>query len=125
MSKLKLPILMATLLLMVAVNQASGSLIYQTDQVPITMIAGAQLGGSDKSGSMSAYISGHTLTVAFTENLGDVVIEIQDESGSTLDLLLLGTPTGYQCYIPLAGHYTLIIKLDDDDEYFGEFVVED
>lgn len=116
---------MATLLLMVAVNQASGSLIYQTDQVPITMIAGAQLGGSDKSGSMSAYISGHTLTVAFTENLGDVVIEIQDESGSTLDLLLLGTPTGYQCYIPLAGHYTLIIKLDDDDEYFGEFVVED
>ena len=124
MSKLKLPILMATLLLMVAVNQASGSLIYQTDQVPITMIAGAQLGGDDKSGSMSAYISGHTLTVAFTENLGDVVIEIQDESGSTLDLLLLGTPTGYQCYIPLAGHYTLIIKLDDDDEYFGEFVVE-
>ena len=125
MSKLKVPILMATLLLMVAVNQASGSLIYQTDQVPITMIAGAQLGGDDKSGSMSAYISGHTLTVAFTENLGDVVIEIQDESGSTLDLLLLGTPTGYQCYIPLAGRYTLIIKLDDDDEYFGDFVVED
>lgn len=110
---------------MVAVNQASGSFFYQTDHVPITVIAGTQHNGYDKSGSMSAYISGHTLTVAFTENLGNVVIEVRDESDVTLDLALLGTPTGYQCYIPLAGRYTLIIKLDDDEEYSGEFEVED
>lgn len=63
MSKLKLLILLATLLLMVAVSQASEGLINQTDNVPITVTAGAQHSGDDKSGSMLAYINGHTLTV--------------------------------------------------------------
>lgn len=125
MSKLKLLILLATLLLMVAVSQASEGLINQTDNVPITVTAGAQHSGDDKSGSMLAYINGHTLTIAFTENLGEVSIEVQNGDGIPVDLSIMDTPTGFMTYIPLAGRYTLIIKLEDGDEYFGEFEVED
>ena len=125
MSKLKLPILLVMLSLSIVICSAKCILTSQTEHVPITMIAGAQHGGNDKSSSMYASINGHTLTLAFTENLGTVLIEIQDETGASLDLSLLGTPTGYQCYIPLAGRYTLLIKLDDDEVYSGEFEVED
>ncbi len=82
---------------------ANGVTVTFRDGLPITIIKGSDSGGPDKSGSMSAYINGHTLTIAFTENLGQIVIEVRDESDVTLDLALLGTPTGYQCHIPSAG----------------------
>ena len=81
--------------------------------------------GDDKSGSMLAYINGHTLTIAFTENLGEVSIEVQNGDGVPVNLSIMDTPTGFMTYIPLAGRYTLIIKLEDGDEYFGEFEVDD
>lgn len=125
MSKLKLSILLVLLSLSIAICPAKCICTFQTDNVPITVIAGTEHSGLDKSGSILAYINGHTLTIAFTENLGQTVIEVRDESDVTLDLALLGTPTGYQCHIPSAGRYTLIIKLNNDDEYSGDFEVED
>lgn len=81
--------------------------------------------GDDRSFSIVASIDGHTLTVAFTEYLGDVTIEVTDVTGSPVDLTLVGTPTGYECYIPLTGHYTVYFKLANGDEYSGEFDVTD
>ena len=81
--------------------------------------------GNDKSSSIIASINGHYLTVAFTESLGEVSIEVQNGDGVPVDLSIMDTPTGFMTYIPLAGRYTLIIKLEDGDEYFGEFEVED
>ena len=81
--------------------------------------------GNDKSSSIIASINGHYLTVAFTESLGEVSIEIQNTSGIPLDVSIMDTPSGRQIYIPLAGSYILIIKLENGDEYHGNFEVSD
>ena len=88
----------------------------------ITVLASNE-NGSDRSSAIIASIDGHTLTVIFTQNLGDVTIEVSNEAGFPIDLDLIGTPNGYQCYIPLAGHYTVVYKLDNGDEYSGEYDV--
>ena len=93
--------------------------------VPITIIKSAGHSGIDKTGSINAQINGHTLSVAFTENLGTVSIEIKDEGGATLDITGMGTPSGYVFYIPLAGRYTVFFKLSNGDEYYGDFEVTD
>ena len=125
MAKVKLPILLAMLSLLVASGLAANLSVIQTEHVPITAKAGTQHGGDDKSSSIIASINGHYLTIAFTENLGEVSIEIQNASGVPLDISFMDTPSGRQFYIPSTGSYTLIIKLENGDEYHGEFVIED
>ncbi|MBO7528634.1 MAG: hypothetical protein J6T37_02020 [Bacteroidales bacterium] len=41
-------------------------------------------GGAEKSSSISASINGHSLTVAFSQNLGEVSIDISTASGATI-----------------------------------------
>lgn len=125
MAKLKLPILLLTLSLSVAVGHASGTSNFQTEHVPIALTSGTQYNGDDKSSSIIASINGHYLTVAFTESLGEVSIEVQNTSGIPLDVSIMDTPSGRQIYIPLAGSYILIIKLENGDEYHGNFEVSD
>lgn len=79
--------------------------------------------GSDKSGSISASINGHTLTVVFTENLGNVVVNITNSSGALMNFASLETPTGYQFFISVPGRYTITFTLSNGDEYYGEFEV--
>ena len=116
---------MLCLLLSAAFCNANGAINLVEEGAPITIIKGTNYGGPDRSDSMLAYINGHTLTIAFTENLGEVSIEVQNGDGIPVDLSIMDTPTGFMTYIPLAGRYTLIIKLEDGDEYFGEFEVDD
>ena len=125
MAKLKLPILLLTLSLSVAVGHASGTSNFQTEHVPIALTSGTQYNGDDKSSSIIASINGHYLTVAFTESLGEVSIKVQNTSGIPLDVSIMDTPSGRQIYIPLAGSYILIIKLENGDEYHGNFEVSD
>ena len=56
--------------------------------------------------SIFADISGHKLTVAFSQNLGEVSIDISTASGATIFCLSVQTPTGYQLMIPCGGSYT-------------------
>ena len=125
MAKVKLPILLLMLSLLVASGHAAIISIIQTEHVPIVAIAGTQHSGDDKSSYISASINGHYLNIVFTENLGEVTIKIFNEAGVALDLFMMGTPTGYQFYIPLAGRYTLVLDFADGDEYYGEFEVND
>ena len=83
------------------------------------------LSGSDKSGSISPTINGHTLTVSFTENLGQVTIEVSTASGTSVHFTSTPTPNGVQCYIPNAGDYIVTFTLTNGDEYYGEFTVTD
>ena len=75
--------------------------------------------------SISADINGHNLTVAFSQNLGEVSIDISTASGATIFCLSVQTPTGYQYYIPTTGSYVITFTLPNGDEYYGEFVVTD
>ena len=79
--------------------------------------------GTPKNSFISASISGHTLTVSFSQNIGQVAVEITTATGATVDCLTTMTPTGFQCYIPDAGDYIVTFTLSNGDEYYGEFEV--
>ena len=83
------------------------------------------LQGFPKGSTINATISGHLLTVSFTQNIGQVEVEITTEAGSTVDYLTTMTPTGFQCYISNAGDYIVTFTLANGDEYYGEFTVTD
>ena len=85
----------------------------------------AQHGGTDKSGSITPSINGNMLTVVFSENLGQVAVEVSTASGTQVDCLLALTPNGLQIYIPNAGDYIVTFTLPNGDEYYGEFTVTD
>lgn len=95
------------------------------DGAHITIIKTSEHGGSDRSSSIYASINGHTLSIAFTENFGDVSIKVLNESYVTIDLMTTPTPTGCQVYIPTSGRYILVITFPDGDEYSGDFEVSD
>ena len=78
-----------------------------------------------KDSSIQASINGHTLTVTFTENLGDVQIEVTTATGGTVDLTDIWTPNSYIAYITNTGDYVVTITLGNGDEYYGEFEVTD
>lgn len=81
--------------------------------------------GIPKGSSIQASIDGHYLTVAFTENLGQVAIEITTASGCHVEALSITTPNGLQFYIPNTGDYIVNFTLPNGDEYYGEFTVTD
>ena len=78
-----------------------------------------------RAGSIQASINGHYLTVVFTENLGQVAIEVTTSTGGPVDGTSTITPTGIQIYIPDAGDYIVTFTLPNGDEYYGEFTVTD
>ena len=85
--------------------------------------AGVQ--GAPKGSSIHASIDGHLLMVTFSENLGQVVVEVTTASGGQVDSTSTLTPNGIQIYIPLAGDYIVTFTLPNGDEYYGEFTVTD
>lgn len=81
--------------------------------------------GAPKGSTITASINGHTLMVSFSDNIGQVAVEIITATGDTVDCLSTLTPTGFQCYIPNAGDYIVTFTLSNGDEYYGEFTVTD
>lgn len=95
------------------------------DGVSIIVITHIPHNGFDRSNSIDTSIEGHLLTVAFSENLGQVAVEITDASGATVHYLSVLTPNGLQCYIPNTGDYVVTFTLPNGDVYYGEFTVTD
>ena len=80
---------------------------------------------SPKSSSIQATIDGHTLTVVFTENLGQVTVDVTTVSGNPVTCMSTYTPNGVILYVTDTGDYIVTFKLSNGDEYFGEFTVTD
>jgi hypothetical protein len=75
--------------------------------------------------AIQASINGHYLTVVFTENLGQVDIEVTTSTGGYVQANSCITPNGIQFYIPNAGDYIVTFTLSNGDMYAGEFTVTD
>ena len=78
-----------------------------------------------KGSSIQAFIDGHYLSVSFTENLGQVAVEVSSASGTSVHYSLTPTPNGFQVYITNNGDYIITFTLSNGDEYYGEFTVTD
>jgi hypothetical protein len=89
------------------------------------VIKEATVQGIPRTSSIEAIINGHQLTVTFSENLGNVQVEVTTATGGTVDLTDLWTPNSYIAYIPNTGDYVVTITLGNGDEYYGEFEVTD
>lgn len=85
----------------------------------------AAVQGSPRGSSIHASINGHYLMVTFTENLGQVAVEVTTALGGAVECLSITTPNGLQIYIPNTGDYIVTFTLPNGDEYYGEFTVTD
>ncbi|MBP5782253.1 MAG: DUF3244 domain-containing protein, partial [Bacteroidales bacterium] len=100
---------------------------FETDGGSITITLSQSTCGSslDKSNAISPFINGHVLVVAFSENLGQVSVEVATTAGASVESLSVSTPNCVQVYIPNAGNYIVTFTLSNGDVYAGEFTVTD
>ena len=96
----------------------------EKEGTPIIVIAKGEYGDPDRN-SIQASIDGHSLTVIFSENLGNVLIEVTTASGGPVDFFDIFTPNGYIAYIYDTGSYVINFTLENGNEYYGEFEVTD
>lgn len=126
MAKLKTLIFMFVLLFTATVCHANWTNPQDNgDGTPIYIKQSVGNNSNDRGQSINTFINGHNLTVAFSQNIGEVSIDISTASGATIFCLSVQTPTGYQYYIPTTGSYVITFTLPNGDEYYGEFEVTD
>ena len=125
MYRLKEMILMLCLILSGAMCNANT--ITEKDGHPVSLELKESTGvsSSDKSNAITPFINGHVLVVAFSENLGQVTVEVATVAGASVQCLSVLTPNGLQVYIPNAGNYIVTFTLSNGDVYAGEFTVTD
>ena len=129
MQKLATFILMLCLTFSGAFCHASGVAGHENKKVndgtPIEIIKNSSHSSSEKSSSIQAIINGHTLTVVFTENLGQVNVEITTASGALVQVMWVSTSDGWQTNLLQTGDYIVTFTLSNGDEYYGEFSITD
>lgn len=91
----------------------------------IIIIKVGDVQSAPKGSSIQASINDHCLMVTFTENLGQVTIEVATATGATVDCLSVQTPNGYLYFITNTGDYIVTFTFPDGDVYYGEFRVTD
>lgn len=127
MKKVMLLVLMLSLSLSGALCYAHGAAGTENekgkDGTPIEIIESVSHVGFDKSNTILSSIDGHTLRVLFTENLGQVDVEITTAAGATVQTFWVSTPDGLQTYVPNVGNYVITFTLANGDVYYGEFAV--
>ena len=81
--------------------------------------------GTPRGNTIQASVSGHTLSIVFTQNVGPVTVEVETDTGTPIDSQSLSTPDSAQFYIAATGDYVFTVTLPNGDEYYGEFSVSD
>ena len=82
-------------------------------------------GSTTRSESISADITGHTLTITFNDNVGIAHIIIKDSNGVYIDREnVFSTPDYATFFINDAGYYRMDITLSNGEQYYGYFRVE-
>lgn len=121
--KIKQFILLLGLLFQTAWSGANGT--FSFDGYSHIEIKESILQGAPKGSSIQASINGHVLTVVFTENLGQVTVEVTTVSGNPVTCMSTYTPNGVILYVTNIGDYIITFTLPNGDEYYGEFTVTD
>ena len=92
---------------------------------PIDVLACLHNSSSVRSESISADITGNTLTITFNDNVGIAHIVIKDSNGVYIDREnVFSTPDYATFFINDAGYYRMDITLSNGEQYYGYFRVE-
>ena len=84
-----------------------------------------QNGTENRSQSISADITGNTLTITFNDNVGIAHIVIKDSNGVYIDREnVFSTPDYATFFINDAGYYRMDVTLSNGEQYYGYFRVE-
>ena len=96
------------------------------DGINISSIhSGIQNGSTHRSETISADITGHTLTITFNDNVGIAHIVIKDSNDVYIDRdNVFSTPDYATFIINDAGYYRMDITLSNGEQYYGYFQVE-
>ena len=82
-------------------------------------------GTENRSETISADITGNTLTITFNDNVGIAHIVIKDSNGVYIDREnVFSTPDYATFFINDAGYYRMDITLSNGEQYYGYFRVE-
>ena len=103
---------------------ASPGFSFNNNSGPIT-VKNAHDGEVPRNLPIEASISGHNLYVVFTDNIGQVTIEVIPVNSGNTQSSSTYTPNSLSFYIPDNGCYIFNITLSNGDEYFGEFEITD
>lgn len=123
MFKLKQMILMLCMIFSGALCYANTNIEKDGHPVSIELMESTGASSSDKSNAITPFINDHVLVVAFSENLGQVSVEVATTAGASVQCLSVLTPNGLQIYIPNTGTYIVTFTLSNGDVYAGEFTV--
>ena len=95
------------------------------DGVNILAIKENTINGTEtRSETISADITGHTLTITFNDNVGIAHIIIKDSNGVYIDREnVFSTPDYATFFINDAGYYRMDITLSNGEQYYGYFRV--
>ena len=119
-------VLMLGLVLSGALCYAHGVARTESEKgIIIEIIEKINHGDSDRSSAIITTLNDHVLSVVFTDNLGQVAVEVSTTSGVSVDYTSTPTPNGVQVYIPYAGNYIVTFTFSNGDEYYGEFTITD
>lgn len=122
MRKLNLKTSFLLLILLALASWGTAKSIHVMDGSPI-VIKESHVQGTPKGSAIHASIYGHTLTVAFSQSLGQVAVQVISAMGDNVEYVSVLTPSGMQLYIPLTGSFIVTFTLPNGDEYFGEFEI--
>lgn len=100
-------------------------IVVDGDGFIIDLIEAASCTGPSRGNSIIATLDGHVLTVVFSENIGQVYVEVSLVDGGETQVESTPTPNGVIFYIPDAGSYVVTFTLSNGDVYYGEFTVTD
>ena len=111
-------------LLLIAVNVMEAKQI--NEGIDISSIhSNTQNSTESRSETISADITGHTLTITFNDNVGIAHIVIKDSNGVYIDREnVFSTPDHATFFIDDAGYYRMDITLSNGEQYYGYFQVE-
>lgn len=76
-----------------------------------------------KGSTIQASITGHYLTVTYTQDIGTVTMELDKVNGPNIFGFQTVTPESFGFYLPQTGDYILTFTLSNGDEYYGEFTI--
>ena len=114
------------LALVLPVAWCGATIIHSADGYSAIQIKERTVQSTPKGSTIQASIDGHYLVVTFTQNIGNVTMELDMASGPMLfNYPSVQTPDSYQFYLNQTGDYIITFTLPNGDEYYGEFTVTD